>query len=727
MENLYNKLAVEICENASAVIPYPELFGYCQSEKIRALTKKALITGDDSELKREIGNVGGAKGRGVIGVLEAMAKTVKKELSITDEMILEAIREAENIISEKVEQLAVDFRIQTKMVAEIHAAVTEGVGVRDIPDIKANIVKQDTIGEELKTEIERKLDRAKELTDGGDYEEARIVLEDVRKYISELNAETKGKFYNVLCCIFVGLREFGEALAYVDKALGYEPLTKYKLNKAICKIAIEEEKDLEEAKKIIDSVPEDERTNQYHTTLGHYFLEKGEYKNAEAALAKALENEPYSIVVRFNYAGTFLKRLDFARFDREIAWVKNRVDQGTESKLANFHYYYAMAFRFLLEVTQGKPVLLETHRPNVYISGELFELSKIEKELLDKSISYLGIASDFASGLDRVDVALNQSYCLFLAGRHESAKVFLEYIEKKNLPQSRRGIVLSNLGDTYRVLGEFDNAVAIYQKAIDEFGATYDNRLFLAMAHLGLGAPEGPILQRSLTDINKGIEIFEELKEENSDDVLVKNNLGVVYSIIGRHDEAIRLFGEVETVEGKTENVLKNYGTAYFRKGYYRKAFLYYSKLHRKLETEGKYDEELECFMARAVANHVLTPGEEYAAGVGILVTMVYARDARHRQFKCRAFLAVKLLERIDASIENYETKLSGLLILINLYKYEADLETEIEKANAWYDKALGLVERLRGLSDLPRGLKPQLDTATKEFVEKRYGVAGIT
>ncbi len=583
----------------------------------------------------------------------------------------------------------------------------------------ADSTKDKAVGLLLVKSIDETLDGAKIYFDNDEYDKAEGALLILDKHLGVLGRAQKAKYFNILSCINLRQHDYVKALSYVEKAVEEEPLLKYRLNQINCLLLTDRERDVQKAKSELEGIPDEEREiSQYYYIKGNYHFHTGDYEAAEKAFEKAIGLQPGYLEAMVNYAGTFLKRRDFIRFDKEIENLKPYLDVPGTSRAAKFHYYYPKGFRHLLEVTGDLDIFPPGPENGVFISRTLeFPADKISH--IDAALAEFNKASEYAEGLDLYQLLVNKSFCLLVKKDYYEAKDLLVELLKKDLPPSGRKVILANLGDVYRILGEFDYAVETYKKAIQEFGPSYTALLFLGMSYVGMGAPGGDILKRSKGDITEGIKIFEKLLSEHPEDVFLKTNLGVVYSGSGELDKGEKLFKEIEEDNPEEKKAKKNLGTIYFKKGHYRKAFLYY----RRYQRVAPDDPYIEIMVAEALGRFLLYPRANPSEGPAFIIPPREAKERARTTYNRRRLYAIKMLEKVNAEIADVLIKITAVKTLINLYYLEAELETEIKPTHEYLDKGIALTESLLSDTNLPEDTRPNLEEQLRFLRKKRYRI----
>ena len=157
--------------------------------------------------------------------------------------------------------------------------------------------------------------------------------------------------------------------------------------------------------------------------------------------------------------------------------------------------------------------------------------------------------------------------------------------------------LFNEFGDTYRKLGEFDQAEDYYQKALEiEVKQLGPNHVDVATSYNNIGqvySKKGDF-DKAMDYYQRALEIKEKQLCPNHVDVAVSyNNIGLVYSKKGDFDKAMDYFQRALEIQEKQLSPnrvhvalsYKNIGLVYSKKGDFDKAVDYYE---RALETEEK-------------------------------------------------------------------------------------------------------------------------------------------
>ena len=130
------------------------------------------------------------------------------------------------------------------------------------------------------------------------------------------------------------------------------------------------------------------------------------------------------------------------------------------------------------------------------------------------------------------------------------------------------------------IRGDLDGANLEFQNAHNIGEKTEDN-----WKHLEDGLYGGwQICQTEKGDKKRTIEILEIHKRRNPDSVVVWNNLGMTYSLLGEHEKSLDALEHAYKLDSREPNVLMNLGLFYLRKKDEQTALMYYQKAKTSLE-----------------------------------------------------------------------------------------------------------------------------------------------
>jgi tetratricopeptide (TPR) repeat protein len=104
--------------------------------------------------------------------------------------------------------------------------------------------------------------------------------------------------------------------------------------------------------------------------------------------------------------------------------------------------------------------------------------------------------------------------------------------------------ILSNLGVAYYNLGQLDKAIEQYSKAIDTAPKDADIRSNLAAAYVQKYQTGG-----ALDQLEKALEEYQTAVELNPSLAEASFGLGVVYTLLGRNDDAIQAFEQFQELD----------------------------------------------------------------------------------------------------------------------------------------------------------------------------------
>ena len=120
--------------------------------------------------------------------------------------------------------------------------------------------------------------------------------------------------------------------------------------------------------------------------------------------------------------------------------------------------------------------------------------------------------------------------------------------------------VLSNLGVAYYSLGQLDEAIEQYSRAIEIAPKDADIRSNLAAAHVqkyqASGAQEQ--LDSALQEYQKAVELNPSLAQAFF-------GLGVVYSVLGRNEDAVQAFEEFQKLDTGQDTTATNNAEEYLK------------------------------------------------------------------------------------------------------------------------------------------------------------------
>ena len=128
--------------------------------------------------------------------------------------------------------------------------------------------------------------------------------------------------------------------------------------------------------------------------------------------------------------------------------------------------------------------------------------------------------------------------------------------------------ILIAIGGIYRRQKKYDESIAIFEKAMIAGG---DNPKTQATISYNLG-----FTYRQMGSLDEAISCFQDVVEENPDDVLAFNHLGAIYALKKKHDKAISAYQKGLKVDPNHPVILLNLAKSYEAIGEKQKALSFY-------------------------------------------------------------------------------------------------------------------------------------------------------
>ena len=278
-----------------------------------------------------------------------------------------------------------------------------------------------------------------------------------------------------------------------------------------------------------------------------------------------------------------------------------------------------------------------------------YELRKINTKMaLELVRQAYRLAKDHSYERGRAHSLIVSSSCHYLTGESrvgladalEAQEVFEVLRDKRGL-----GMASNYLGIHYKELGEVQNAVEAYSKALDiclEVGDRFEeakilNNIGMAYYHLGDHVKALEYFYRSLS-----------LKEEMNDaELLLRtlSNLGVVHEELGEHEKAIELYKQA-LLAGEEINdtqaisiCLANLGLVYKQMGDTASS---YSHLRQALESTQKYGHKaIEATILNYLGTFHKDTGEHERALASYRDALAIIDATGHRILRCQALLGL--------------------------------------------------------------------------------------
>ena len=213
-----------------------------------------------------------------------------------------------------------------------------------------------------------------------------------------------------------------------------------------------------------------------------------------------------------------------------------------------------------------------------------FDLAVVYKETGKLMDALAILKKGMAASPQNYDLFFEYTSCLLAAGQYgEAIKAIAgnTFREMDNDPA-----IWLNLGVAHSSLGELENGIAAYEKAlaIDHENATVFNNLGAAYHYLTLKTGDAQAFHKSVESFKKAI-------ERDPDYASPYNGLGTAYRLSGNLDGAIYCWEKVLELNPDLNQVYYTLGLAYFEKGETRRGL-----------------ERLETYQRRS--SHLLSPGE---------------------------------------------------------------------------------------------------------------------
>jgi tetratricopeptide (TPR) repeat protein len=250
-------------------------------------------------------------------------------------------------------------------------------------------------------------------------------------------------------------------------------------------------------------------------------------------------------------------------------------------------YYHRGYFEKSLECAQNA-YAHNRYQPEVYV-----ELGKsyFQNGYYDSSVVMLTRAvTEFNNTSD--DVYLHLAKSLTRTGDNETALEFLEKILTKN---PNHAAALNERGTAYYNLGDYENALADYNAALEQ--APGEATIYSNLANLALATGDTIAVEENLA---KAMETATSAEKINL--LLMKGN---IQASAGNLDEAEATFGEAFAIDESNVGVLVNQAALLISRDDYEKAWL---KCNDALEID---NQSMEAYFNRGIANEMLRRTED--------------------------------------------------------------------------------------------------------------------
>jgi len=284
------------------------------------------------------------------------------------------------------------------------------------------------------------------------------------------------------------------------------------------------------------NVPEDSSENIYMTNLGkrqtlgcffnnlgNSYSDIGDTEQAQLALERAVQINPFLTESRTNLGNVYLKqkKTEDAIYQYRMALKNNPKDAISHNNLANAYAEQGWVNDAISEYSTAIDL-----DPNFIDSYQNLAILCCKEELFNQAITLL-------------DQALRK--------QPENAKTY------------------ANLGDVYCRMEDYENAIPQYKKALNI-------KSDMAQAHYSLG-----ICYNKLGSSEKEIEAFEKALNIEPDMVAARVNLGNAYFAKQKYDLAITHYKKALYLSPNDGTTHCNLAAAYFNKDDYKLALTEYS------------------------------------------------------------------------------------------------------------------------------------------------------
>lgn len=634
--SIINNSIIEVAEEHTIYKPFDMIEGFFETPEIAKLIEDAgKLKLTDNEINERLSALEGKNKDMLSEVIERVQEKIKLKLSNGDKFILEAVA---------------DVRVESRSISH---AVSESSSI--------TITKLDGIEDSLELLHEKFdskevsiiasiLDEAKRYIDSSEYEKAEVPLRQLDQFSERISEADLDFYYNYWGCVHLGLNNPLDSIECFEKAIEIGDEPKYKKNLLNALVASKLPGNLDRAEGIFSEIRDEEIDANYHNALGNYHLLKKERDEAYRSFMKAKELEPDLIHVRLNLCHLYLDFGEFEEFKEEMSKVEDVIGGEDVNREIKYHYHSTKARYYIMEILASGHYELKDEK-NGYVSTMTLDVPDELKAYASDALREYELASHVALTFERVEVALKKSFCYVVLQQYRNAKNVLELLVDEELPEEHRSILLTNLGNIYSVLGDYEKAEDTFRRKIDKFGETDDDLLFLARSILRVGPRRADFQAPSAKRGAEAISIYEKLLDKDRKNEIILCDLGIVYLLLKEYDVAIEMF------KGLTDDEirLKNLGSTYLSKKDYGNAIVCFSEF-----TE-LFPQEPTGFWAlgEALGLYILTSGvtEILDEAIGHLEALKESEPTAYRQLEILCDLYLKK--------EDYENALDLTLLLI--------------------------------------------------------------
>lgn len=450
--------------------------------------------------------------------------------------------------------------------------------------------------------------------------------------------------------------------------------------------------------------------------IAHHELEADNPEQALVAFRRAAE-QATDVYAHEAAIEAYEQAIDIARDLGQAEAVIEMLDElgGVYHVLAE--YEDAMrCYRYILERSDDVEQRQRTSRKRAQVADATGEFDT----MLEHIESGLDLAEDpDASPVETARLHALRGHAMSVRGDpdegvacYERALELAETVEDEQTYQDLRASLSSGLASVYRIKGEIDRAIELFEEVVD-LRRDGDDRQKLATTLTNYGA----VLDRA-SEYEQAVDVYEEARAifDDIDDrggmMTLLNNLGITYQYLGETEQAIACFEEGFELAEATENqpsleyLSINLGYAYSNRAAFDQALAYADTAH-DIAVDREDKTGLVC-TSEIRGTIYLNRGDLSMAHETIADGLEVAREAEARN---RIAGSLSILGKIHAERGDFEAAIEA---------FEEGIEQSLEYGNdqkATVNRA-GLVDALVEAGDTDRA---------SEYVDSLESATGST